>query len=88
MSGASLQETHSHTHLDVTIAKYLSWDEHMESLAVKAGQCLDALNALKYKLDRKTLHTLYFAFVRSKLEYARIVWDNCSNQLSDLLESV
>ena len=28
------------------------------------------------------------AFVWSKLEYANIVWDNCSNQLSDLLESV
>ena len=73
MSGASLQEVHSHTHLGVTIAKNLSWDEHIESLAVKAGQCLDVLNALKYKLDRKTLQILYFAFVRSKLEYANIV---------------
>ena len=31
---------------------------------------------------------MYFAFIRSKLEYANIVLDNCSIQLSDLLESV
>ena len=41
MSGTSPQEVHSHTHLGVTIAKNLSWNEHIESLAVKAGQCLD-----------------------------------------------
>ena len=59
--------------LGVTIAKNLSWDKHIESLAVKAGQCLDILNVLKYKLDHKTLQTVYFVFVRSKHEYANIV---------------
>ena len=49
---------------------------------------MNVLNALKYKIDRNTLEKLYFAFVRSKLEYANIVWDNASSQLSDLLESV
>ena len=64
MSGASLQKVHCHTHLSITIAKNLSWNEHMESLAANAGQCLDVLNPRNYKLDRKTLQTLYFAFVR------------------------
>ena len=41
MSGASLQEVHSCAHVGVTIAKNLSWDEHIESLTVKAAQFLD-----------------------------------------------
>ena len=43
---------------------------------------------MKFKLDRLTLEKLYIAFIRSKLEYANIVWDNCSKHLSDLLEGV
>ncbi len=88
MSGTNLDEVKSHKHLGVTLAKNLCWDEHIEDIAVKANQCLDVLNALKYKLDRNTLKKLYFAFIRSKLEYANIVWDTCFNQISDLLESV
>ena len=37
-----------------------------------------------YKLskdtDRKSLETIYESFIRSKLEYACIVWDDCSEQ--------
>ena len=41
MSPTSLHEVNSHTHLSVTINKHFIWDKHIESLAVKAGQCLD-----------------------------------------------
>ena len=30
-----------------------------------------------FKLDRKTLESIYFSFIRPTLEYADIVWDNC-----------
>ena len=62
-------------YLGVTLVKNLSWDEHTESLAVKASQCLDVLNAVKYKLDCKMLHILYFTSVRSKFEHTNIVWE-------------
>ena len=75
-------------HLGVTLSKDLSWNKHIENLATTAGKCLDILNALKYKLDRVTLEKLYVAFVRSKLEYSNIVWDNSSKQLCDLLDGV
>ena len=88
MSGTALDEVESFKHLGVTISKDLSWHQHIENLATTAGKCLDILNALKYKLDRTTLEKLYFVFIRSKLEYANIVWDNCSKQLSDILEGV
>ena len=46
------------------------------------------LNVLKYKLDQVTLERLYIAFIGSKLEYAAIFWENCTQELSDLIESV
>lgn len=88
MGGTKLENVECHKHLGVSISKDLSWNEHIENIVVNAGKCLDVLNALKFKLNRKTLETLYFAFIRSKLEYANIVWDNCNKQLSDLVESV
>ena len=42
----------------------------------------------KFKLDRSTLEKLYVAFIRSKLHYGNIIWDNCPKHLSDLVESV
>ena len=72
----------------MTITKDLNWNKHIENIVTNAGKCVDVLNALKYKLDRNTLEKLYKAFIRSKLEYANIIWDNCSKQMSDLLEGV
>jgi hypothetical protein len=83
MNDVPLEEVKSHKNLGVTLSKTLLCDEHIENIATKANQCLDVLNALKYKLDRKSLEKMYFAFIRSKLEYANIVLDNCPSHLSD-----
>ena len=57
-------------------------------MAVSANRILDVFNAFKYKLDRKSLERLYFTYVRPKLEYGSIVWDNIPKYLADLLEDV
>ena len=46
----------------------------------------DVLKRLKYSLDRKTIETIYFSFIRPKLEYGSHIWDNCSKQDSESLE--
>ena len=33
---------------------------------------------LKYDLDRKSLETIYIVFIRPILEYADVLWDNCT----------
>ena len=38
------------------------------------------MRKFKYTLDRKFLETIYIAFVRPILEYADVVWDNCTPQ--------
>lgn len=43
---------------------------------------------LKHLLDWRALIKIYFAFIRPILEYGSIVWDNCSQENSNLLENV
>ena len=76
MNDENLEEVQPYKHLGVTFTKTLNWNEHIGNLTVKANRCLDVLNALKYKLNCNTLENRYFAFIRSKAEYANILWDN------------
>ena len=41
-----------------------------------------------FKLERKTLETIYFSFIRPTLEYADIVWDNCNINEKYKLEQI
>ena len=88
MNNVILEEVKEYKHLGVTITSDLTWNKHIENMATSAGKCLDVLNALKYRLDRASLEKIYKAYIRSKLEYASIVWDSCTKHLSDLLEAV
>ena len=42
---------------------------------------------LKYKVMRKTIVKIYFAFIRPVLEYSDVVWNNCTEKDSQLLEN-
>ena len=88
MDRTPLKEVASHKHLGVTLTNDLSWHEHITNIAISANKLLDIFNAFKYKLDRRTLEKLYFSYVRSKLEYSSILWDNCPEFLSGRLEDV
>ena len=46
------------------------------------------LRLLKYNLGRNSMFKIYTAFIRPILEYTYVVWDNCTTEKSDLLETV
>jgi hypothetical protein len=85
-----IQRVNSHKHLGVSITSDLKWTAQVMDMAKKACKQLNVLRPLKHSLDRSTLEKLYFAFVRSKLEYADILWDipNPIDRSLDILESV
>ena len=43
---------------------------------------------LKFRLDRKSLETIYMEFIRPFLEYADVVWCNITNYEEDELEKI
>ena len=44
------------------------------------------MRRLKLILDSKALQTVCFSFIRPLLEYADVVWDNCSQYESNELD--
>ena len=77
-----------HTHLGLTLSSDATWKEHINRIYEKASYRLNILRMLKYDMDRKSLSRFFTSYIRPILEYGNIIWDNCSDQESKLLESI
>ena len=85
-NGSQIESVTNHKHLGLTLSNNLSWTEHINSLLNNSSKMLEVIRKLKYDLDRKTLETIYFSFIRPKLEYSCQIWDNCTEKDKERLE--
>ena len=46
------------------------------------------MRTLKFLLDRRSLEIIYISFIRPLLEYANVVWDNCTRYEISAIEKV
>ena len=46
------------------------------------------MRKLNFQLDRKSLQTINFSFTRPLLEYADVVWNNCTQYESNELDKI
>lgn len=51
-------------------------------------QRLTILHSIKYKSNKESLIKIYISFIRPISEYSDVVWDNCTQEQSNLLDSV
>ena len=83
-----IEEVECHKHLGVCLSYDCSWHQHISYLKEKAWCRINVMRKLKYKLDTKSLETIYIAFIRPLLEYANVIWDNCTQYEKDDLEKI
>ena len=83
-----IKDNKTHTHLGITLSSDATWAEHIQKIYEKAAIRLNIMRMLKYDIDRKSLLRFYISFIRPILEYGNIIWDNCTKQQSELLESI
>ena len=83
-----IKDNKTHTHLGITFSSDATWGDHVQRIYEKAATRLNIMRMLKYDLDRKSLKQFYTSFIRPTLEYGNIIWDNCTKQQADLLESI
>lgn len=88
MNDTIISESTSHKHLGITFSNTCSWTEHISKIIETASTRLNLLRALKFKINRKSLEKIYIAFIRPLLEYSDSVWDNCSTECKNQLESI
>ena len=87
-NNVQLESVKNQKHLGLILSHDLSWKNHIENIIQNVSPLINVLKKLKYDLDRKSLETSYFSFIRPKMEYGCQIWDNCSKRDSDLLENI
>ena len=88
MNNTPIQEVFEHKHLGLIFDTSCQWKSHIDYILEKASNKLKLLRALKFQIDRKSLQTMYFSFIRPVIEYSDIVWDNCTQTLKEKLEKI
>jgi hypothetical protein len=83
-----LEPINIHKHLGIIFQSNFKWDTHIQSIASKVTMLISCLSSYKYRLGRKTLEILYKSFVMPHFDYADVVWDSCTDTLSNLLEDL
>ena len=86
MQNLQISVVEFHKHLGIYLSNDCTWHHHIKYISEKAWRRVNVMRKLKFKLDRKSLETLYTAFIRSLLEYGDVIWDNCSQYEKQELE--
>ena len=83
-----LDEIDSHKHLGVIIQKDCKWDLHIKSILSKCRILIGCLRSFKYRLSRRSLQTMYKSFIMPHFDFSDVIWDNCTNEQADALETL
>ena len=76
-------------HLGLTLDIQLNFSEHIKSITKKISKTMGLLRKFQQILPRSTLLTIYKTFIRSRLDYADIIYDQAYNSaFHDELESI
>ena len=82
-----IDDIEQHKHLGLTFTTKLDWKNHISNTISSVSKLLGVLQKLSKEIDRKSLEIIYHTFVRSKMEYACIVWDDSYEQNCQVLEN-
>ena len=88
MLNEQINEVQFHKHLGIYLSTDCSWHKHIDYIKGEAWARMNVMRKFKYTLDRKSLETIYAAFIRPILEYADAIWDNCTQQEKNELENI
>ena len=88
MQNVQIQEVSTHKHLGLYFSNDCSWHQHIDYIKQKAWFRIHIMRKLKFKLDRKSLETIYLTFIRPLLEYGNVIWDNCTQYEKNELDKI
>ena len=83
-----LQQVSSHKQLGITFSDTMTWDNHIDDICKKAGKRIDLIKRLPECITPLTRLQIYISYVRPLLEYGSVLFDDCSQTLSDKLENI
>ena len=87
MNQTQIQEVTSHKYLGLILSNDCTWHEHLDYIKTKAWNRINIMRKLKFKLDRHSLQTIYFSFIRALFQYSD-VRKNCTLYEVNELEKI
>ena len=76
-------------HLGLILDQKLNFKQHIDSAILKINKGIAFIKKLRYSLPRKSLATIYKAFLRPLIDYGDIIYDQPQNKsFSEKLEGV
>ena len=88
MQNHLISETDAYKHLGLYFTNDYTWHNHINYIKEKAWHRLNIMRILKFKLDRKSLETIYLTFIRPLLEYGDVIFDNCTQYEKQELDKI
>ena len=76
-------------HLGILLDEKLNFKQHVDSAILKMNKGISVIKKLRHSLPRKSLLTIYKAFLRPLIDYGDIIYDQPQNEpFCDKIESV
>ena len=78
----------SHKHLGLTLDENIKWNEHLGSITTKRNKFIGTIWKLGRLIPRYCQHNYYASYIRPRLEYACVCFDNISLHQVNPLEHI
>ena len=89
LNNIQVESTTYQKHLGLILDEKLNFKQHVESAISKINKGIGVIKKLRYSLPRKSLVTIYKAFLRPLIDYGDIIYDQPQNEsFCEKLESV
>ena len=69
LQGQVIESVPGHKHLGIVLSHNLRWNAHINDIVAKCTKKINMMKKFKFELDRKSLETIYFSFIRPTMEY-------------------
>ena len=74
IANRAIERTHVIKFLGVLLDENITWENHIFSVEKKLDKNISFLYSAKYFLDESSPKTVYFSYIHSYLNYAKIAW--------------
>ena len=67
-------------HLGILLDEKLNFKQHVDNAILKMNKRIFVIKKLRHSLPRKSLMTIYKAFLRPLIDYGNIIYDQLQNE--------
>lgn len=81
LNGCPIEQVSTFEYLGLILQEDLHWDEHIKHIASKISSIAGVFGRIGNNVDKKTLISIYYAYVNSHLTYMSPIWGNSTTQI-------